>query len=262
VEIPLEFFVCPVTKGKLTFYDCHCVTESGTIYERDVKHSFWKFIPKDPDLFKKEEWVIWKALQESAAVSYENDPDGNLGVGERADFLQFAEFCSFDGIVLDVGSGPQSCPTHMEYHSKADVFFIGIDPLVGEQPKRYAFAQALGEYLPFRDDLVDQVLFVTTLDHFINPEYALREAKRVVKEQGQICVWFGEKDKNAPKPPKSPEWYDKLRVPPGAEDPFHFRRFSAREFEQHVLATELQITDEATIYVDEWKRNRFYKLRK
>jgi ubiquinone/menaquinone biosynthesis C-methylase UbiE len=162
-------------------------------------------------------------------IPYKLHPERNLGVGKRADFLEFSNFAAFSGNVLDVGVGPQRIPTHMEYGSTENVHFVGIDPLVGEQPREFDFVRGLAEFLPFRDRLFDHVLFVTTMDHFIDPRPALKEAKRVMKKNGIISVWIGEKDRNAPQSSVA-DWYEKLSVPDGAEDRFHYKRLTAQDF--------------------------------
>ncbi len=259
-EIPLDWFVCPEKKTPLTFVNQALVTENNDGYEKDAKGDFWNFIPKNLKIFDNAKWNSWNILQENGVTTYNNDASKNLGVGPRRDFLDFAAFCNFYGTVLDIGVGPQKCPTHIEYNEKEKVFFIGVDPLKGDQPRDFAFVEALGEYLPFRDGLFDQVLFVTSLDHFIDPVEALKEAKRVMKKEGDMCIWLGEKDKNTPKPTVSPEWYTKLQIPEGAEDPFHFRRFSIEEFNSYLPLAGLVIKESKIIEVDQWRKNCFYKL--
>ena len=207
-------------------------------------------------------WKTWERLQDNGVISYNAAPEKNLGVGKRDDFLNFSKFCVFHGNVLDVGVGPQKCPTHIAYNTDPNVFFVGVDPLKGEHPKCFPFVQALGEYLPFKDGTFDQVLFVTTLDHFVDPVIALVEAKRVLKNKGEICIWIGEKSKDAPKPAVSPDWYKNLVVPENAEDPFHFKRFNIEEFKGYLQKAGLVIINEEVIVVDEWRKNCFYKVSK
>jgi SAM-dependent methyltransferase len=258
-EIPLSWLACPETKMSLQQSGDKLVSERGS-YVRDEKFGFWNFIPTKLELFDEKRWASWNILQENATIPYKDFPESNLGVGPRVDFLQFAAFCEFKGNVLDIGVGPQKSPTHIQYNEIPDVFFVGIDPLVGQQPRGFAYIQGLGEYLPFRNEIFDQVLFVTSLDHFIDPRVALAEAKRVLKPEGAICVWLGEKDKNAPKPTESPEWYKALRIPEGAEDPFHYKRFSTEDFKGYVREVGLKIGLEEIHVVDPWRKNCFYKL--
>lgn len=259
-SIPLDWFVCPVTKAPLEPGEDVLVAPRGRYrFERSL--GYWDFMPRVLDEFGRPEWKTWEQLQDNGVVSYEADPEHNLGVGRRQDFYEFSTFCGFRGNVLDVGVGPQRCPTHIEFCDKEDAFFIGVDPLVGVQPRCFAFVRGLGEYLPFRNGLFDQVLFVTSLDHFIDPRPPITEAARVVRPGGDICVWIGEKDKNAPKPTASNEWYEKLRVPQGADDRFHFKRFTAREFEGYLGEMRLRIVDQRAIQIDRWRSNLFYRIR-
>ncbi len=259
-DIPIEWFVCPEEKTGLSLVNDNLVTRKRDVYEKEATGNFWNFIPKNLKIFDNDRWASWNILQENGVTTYANDASKNLGVGPRKDFLDFAEFCNFYGLVLDIGVGPQRCPTHIEYNKKEDVFFIGIDPLIGDQPRDFAFVKALGEYLPFRNELFDQVIFVTSLDHFIDPVVALKEARRVMKKNGEMCIWLGEKDKNTPKPTVSPEWYQKLEIPQGAEDPFHFKRFTIEEFKSYLTLAGLAIKESKIIEVDKWRKNCFYKL--
>ncbi|MBL7901677.1 MAG: class I SAM-dependent methyltransferase [Bacteroidia bacterium] len=254
-----DWLACPITKEELH-------EENGKLssskYSFNDKNGYWNFIPDSLDELNSPLWKVWNKLQDNGVSSYKNSPTNNLGVGPRKDFMQFAEFCNFDGLILDVGVGPQKAPTHIEYNEKPNITFVGLDPLPGEQPRAFSFVQGLGEYLPFKDNLFDQVLFVTSLDHFIDPVVALNEAKRVVKKEGSICIWLGEKDKNAPKPSVSPDWYKALQIPEGAEDPFHYRRFSVNDFRIFLSETNLRIVEEKVLIVDEWRKNCFFRLKK
>lgn len=259
-DIPIDWFVCPDEKTALSLSGDQLLTAKNRYYEKDENNGFWNFIPKNLEIFDNEAWATWNILQDNGVTTYNNDPLKNLGVGPRQDFLDFAQFCNFKGAVLDIGVGPQKCPTHIQYTQRSDIFFVGVDPLAGEQPRDFAFVQALGEYLPFKAGIFDQVLFVTSLDHFIDPVVALKEAKRVMKKKGEMCIWLGEKDKNAPKPAQSPDWYENLQIPPGAEDRFHFRRFSIDEFESYLPTVGLTIKESRVLTVDQWRKNCFYKL--
>ncbi len=254
-----DWLVCPVTKEKLKETNGNLSSSKYTFHN---KNGYWNFIPEKLEELNSPLWKVWNQLQDNGVSSYKNSPTNNLGIGPRKDFMQFAEFCDFQGLVLDVGVGPQKAPTHIEFNTKPNVTFIGLDPLAGEQVRAFSFIQGLGEYLPFKNDLFDQVLFVTSLDHFIDPVVALAEAKRTVKPEGNVFVWLGEKDKNAPKPSVSPDWYKALHIPEGAEDPFHYRRFTVDEFKGFLPKAGLKIDEEKVIEVDQWRKNCFFKLGK
>jgi SAM-dependent methyltransferase len=248
-----------MTKEKLRLIN-GSLKSSRFLYHQHPIHHYWNFLPQQVSELEKPEWKIWKQLQDNGMISYQADPEHNLGVNDRKDFIQFVDFCSFHGNVLDIGVGPQRIPSHIEFCSRKDVFFVGIDPLEGDQPRAFSYVRGLGEFLPFKNNLFDQVLFVTSIDHFIDPIIPLCEARRVVKYDGEICLWVGEKDKTGPKPRQTHEWYEKLSVPRGAEDRFHYRRVNGRQIESYITKTNLNINKREIIPVDRWRRNLFYIL--
>jgi len=261
-QIPIDYFVCPITKANLKFDGESLISPSGDIYSRNKKYAFWEFIPKRILGLNYNNWRTWHQLQLNSEVAYKNDPIHNLSIGEKRNILQFADFCSFEGLIIDIGCGPQKFPSYLKYTKNKNAFFIGIDPLVGEQPKEYAFVHALGEYLPFRNNLFDQALFVTSLDHFNDPFLGLMEAKRVIKPKAHIFIWIGTKDKNAPNSPDSPKWYKELKIPEGSEDEFHKKRFTDEYLCKLIKEVKLQLKCKENIITDKWKKSIFYKLSK
>jgi SAM-dependent methyltransferase len=262
LAIPDDWFVCPVTKQPLERTDGVFRSPRGYVFRKNHQFDFWNFTPEHLEDLNADVWKTWQRLQENGVASYQNDPEHNLGVGKRRDYMTFAEFCNFQGTILDVGVGPQECPTHLQNAGNPEVHFVGIDPLVGAQPRDFSFVQGLGEYLPFRSELFDQVLFVTTLDHCVDPRAALIEAKRVLKNKGEVIVWLGHKDKNAPRPPHSPAWYRDLTVPSGAEDIFHFKRLAPEDAEGFYKDCGLCVTEKVVHTIDPWRMNVFYRLRR
>lgn len=259
LAIPLDWFVDPVTKEILTV-KLDGLYSSIARYTKNESRGFWNFMPQNLEELNNPLWQTWCQLQKNGIISYRNDPYNNLGVGLRKDYLEFGKFCNLNGNILDVGVGPQTCPIHILHCKKKDMFFIGIDPLVGEQPRDFAFVQSLGEYLPFRAKLFDRVLFVTSLDHFINLYTPLIEAQRVLKDGGYIYIWIGEKNKNTPNMKESPDWYKKLELPTGADDFFHFKRLSAQKAESCFTELGLKIKDKEVHAIDSWRKNYFYRL--
>jgi len=180
-------------------------------------------------------------------------------VGKRQDCLDFSRFCSFDGLVLDVGCGPQARPTYFTFHSDGTRFF-GIDPLLGDCPGDYPQFRALGEFLPFRDRVFDHVVFATSLDHFIDPGRALREAERVCKLAGEIDIWIGETKPDVPRPSVSPEWYVKLKKPSPAQDVFHLKRLGPSDLAAVLKDAGFYISAHEGHRVDDYRTNHFYRL--
>jgi SAM-dependent methyltransferase len=210
------------------------------------------------ELLTSDLWKTWDAVQANGSVGYREDPQRNIAVGEREDALAFARFAGLGGLVLDVGCGPQPWPAYFAFFSE-DTRFVGVDPLVGAEPAEYTQLRALAEHLPFVDDAFDQVLFATTLDHFVAPERALAEATRVLKPGGTIDAWVGHKRADAPPPPESPAWYEALEQPPGAHDLFHIKRLDPLDAERLLENAGLRIVDRRGIRIDRYRSNHFFK---
>jgi SAM-dependent methyltransferase len=118
----------------------------------------------------------------------------------------------------------------------------------------------LAEYLPFTDASFAHALFSTSLDHFVGPRAALREAGRVVGSNGEVDVWLA-KGSEAPRW-QSPEWYRQLEQPELADDLFHIKRLTAEEFRVRAHDAGLRITDEERQAIDTHRRHWFFRLRR
>jgi uncharacterized protein YbaR (Trm112 family) len=59
------------------------------------------------------------------------------------------------GLLLDIGCGALPRPTYMGA-ADGPLTWIGIDPFFGDAARQFPFAQALGEYLPFRPHVFDE----------------------------------------------------------------------------------------------------------
>jgi 2-polyprenyl-3-methyl-5-hydroxy-6-metoxy-1,4-benzoquinol methylase len=68
---------------------------------------------------------------------------------------------------------------------------MGIDPYLGDAARQFPFAQALGEYLPFRRQAFDGVLYAGVIDHVIDPQQSLDRARTIIKPKGKLFVWYG-----------------------------------------------------------------------
>jgi ubiquinone/menaquinone biosynthesis C-methylase UbiE len=230
----------------------------------------------DPDI--EAATRTWETLQNNGAVAYDADPQANLSVGPRREARQFAEFSELSGTILDVGCGPQAVPS---YGLDVDGRLVGIDPLTGVQPRQFDFVKGIGEYLPFRDETFDRVLFATSLDHVLDPLKALREARRVVRPTGLIGIWFAEHHHShdeektlgtraatvrlmlrrgqyralakrtlvalgASKQSLRPAYMSDLEVPPGAVDHFH-----AYNLTRHMVDDWMGAADMTTVRAHE-----------
>ncbi len=116
--IPLDWFVCPVTKEVLSKKNEVLYSSFGE-FRKNNEYGFYDFIPYDLNELNDKKWQLWNKLQKNARKSYEADPYNNLSIGKRKDGLEFMHFCNFKGKILDVGCGPQANPTHIATPEKA-----------------------------------------------------------------------------------------------------------------------------------------------
>ncbi len=174
------------------------------------------FIPYEKAREELPAWKAWEQCQENGAWSYREKPEANLSQPDRRDVTAFRRFADLAGHVLDVGCGPGQRPGYVG----AEVDLVGIDPLEPADPD-FFYLKAICEYLPFKDGGFDAVVFGTSYDHVLDPEWSLRECRRVLKPGGRLLLWEGQHTK--------PRKEFDLPVPEGAEDPFHIKKYSVPE---------------------------------
>lgn len=93
----------------------------------------------------------------------------------------FLEKCR--GTVLDVGCDNVSISASL-FNERCH--YIGLDPFsITNSDFRLI---GVGEFLPIRDESVDNVFFNTSLDHILDYHQALEEAHRVLKPGGHIYI--------------------------------------------------------------------------
>ncbi len=180
--------VCPLCHStKLTRENLTCLPCGKTYSDAEGYLNLTPLPPPHGEVLEK--WDLWEKLQANGVASYEDAPIENLSVGHRADAQAFGNYCGLEGhLILDVGCGPQELPSYALGHESR---FVGIDPLRGQQKRGFFFVQGIAEYLPFPNESFDRVLFGTSLDHFISPHLALREARRILKANGVLGIWYG-----------------------------------------------------------------------
>jgi SAM-dependent methyltransferase len=258
---PLDLIACPVCHRELTAADDRWACDAcGRRFGGNGKLDLTPNPPPDDEV--RDQWGLWEQLQANFVAAATEVPEDSLSVTTRPDADAFARFCGLAGTVLDVGCGTQRLPT---YADTSSCRFVGIDPLPGEPEREFEFVQGLGEYLPFRSDSLDQVLFATSLDHMLVPRRALAEARRAIRPGGAVNVWFGELDreerrgplhrvretaaralrrgpKAAPEPAE-PEYIARLEQPDGAVDKFHVAHPSAASIAAWFAEVGLELRD-------------------
>jgi SAM-dependent methyltransferase len=176
---------CPECRGNLSADGAVLVCAScGARYEETERAA--KLLPRPAG---EPIWHDWSAKQELGLAEYEQEE-------ERSDPLAalFGEFADLRGVVLDIGCGIGRLP---EYARAAELDgYVGLDPLNGRHEHDFDFIQGLGERLPIRDTVVDRVVCATSLDHVVDADGVIAEARRVLKPDGALAVWIGVLDED------------------------------------------------------------------
>jgi len=93
---------------------------------------------------------------------------------------EFVKDCK--GLILDIGCDDVNIGSAI-FSRKCE--YIGLDPFAKSNDFRII---GIGEFLPFKDSCVDNVLFNTSLDHILDYYQAVKESFRVLKEGGLIII--------------------------------------------------------------------------
>lgn len=179
---------------------------------------------------------LWRKLQQNGEIAYRLAPEASCSIAGRTDVEAWGEFVkqTLGQRVLDIGCGPYLGPPYL---NGTRISYIGIDPLLPYQRCDTAFAQAVGEYLPFRDATFDTVIIAGSLDHVLSESDVLSEAHRCLVDSGHLLIWYSLIDreslmkriKKKIHPPtrstaEKPRWLqitEALPVPRGAVDKYH-----------------------------------------
>ena len=133
----------------------------------------------------------WEKSQAKDWAEYQTKRDNPLGifsVPSLGSAVRAGEIVarSVTGKCLDIGCGVYPKPSYM----MGDIQFFGIDPFFGDRPRVFPFAQAMAESLPFADGYFDCATMMSTIEHFWDVSLALSEARRVLRPNGMLFVWF------------------------------------------------------------------------
>lgn len=276
----IDILIDPIDKKSLKLESCitqknhimegALISESGNKYT--IHNGVADLMPKRKDIQIDSKLLdAWDKLQENGKTVYEKFPELNCAVKTRKDMEEFRKFCSFHGIVLDVGCGPHM-PIYLENNDSVKLA-IGIDPLISFNNVKLSenkdLLSGMGEFLPFKDETFDVISFATSFDHMIEPITALKEIKRILKRDGFVCFWIND---DIPKKPslsrralrkmkrtlfsknstvknkvelqqqreeEQKSIVKKMQIPEGAEDQFHLKHIRNSEFD--VLCNSIKL---------------------
>jgi ubiquinone/menaquinone biosynthesis C-methylase UbiE len=103
------------------------------------------------------------------------------------------------GRVLDVGAGTGANLPHLPHMPEPVSELVLLDPSAGMLERAYRRAEGLGvpvrlvdsgaEHVPFDDETFDTVIFTLTLCTIPDPAGALREAHRILRNDGRMLVF-------------------------------------------------------------------------
>lgn len=107
----------------------------------------------------------------------------------EAIFRRLAQQLPEGAVVADVGSGPtcwgQYFPGDHVYLDPLMQSYVG--PWGEQRPPGWPIA-SMGEALPLRDDSVDLVLSLNSIDHCADPALVVREGARIVRPGGLVVI--------------------------------------------------------------------------
>jgi SAM-dependent methyltransferase len=195
LDFLLEYLACPIDNSvRLTpvrDHDGAVIALKSDDREYPVIDRVPCLIP-DPGGARDASHTLWQKLQNAAWREYQSGHEGVFSAEDDPMGCSVGRIIgqSEAGLFLDVGCGPLPLPAYMA-SSKSTITWIGVDPFFGDAARRYPFVQGLGEYLPFRRQVFDGVLFAGVIDHVIDPLQALQRARGIIKPRGKLFIWYG-----------------------------------------------------------------------
>jgi len=175
--------------------------------------------------FGAADYATWKDLQVSAEKSYAVRIEGHFSTENFQPATVYGEaLARLDpGLFLDIGCGLLPKPVYMQIGSKHS--YVGVDPMGVFGEREFPFVQAFGDFLPFKSEAFDGVMFSSSFDHTISPTRALKEALRVLKPGGYCVLFETMRDRDV----HYQSWLDRARYSLARYNPHHNWAFSAED---------------------------------
>jgi SAM-dependent methyltransferase len=226
------------TTGKLLYRCTRCGLELS-LGPQYVRYEFDRLLF---DRFKRK-YLLNKVLNNNGLIGYELLREGSISLPSRGDVQRFRKFLvghARSGVMLDIGCGVLEVPGYLEFESGAEFELVGLDP-IDNRSFRGLRIVGCSEFMPFPDASIDTAVFATSLDHVCSLTATTRETARVLKPDGRVIVWMGDRSvsvarrilrilrtwvRNVAKGYRTDRYWvypngTVLLVPPGAVDPFH-----------------------------------------
>lgn len=278
----IKFLACPVCKRDLRL-DIKRESEYEIISgwlgcpNCNIKYKIENGIPSliPTEYCKNDKYGEWLEKQRAGIDDYIN-PDLNYKEFIKVTSRMFGVFCQHKGNILDIGCGIDADLEYFDIKNYPDINFIGLDPIIGDKDHNFNFIQGVGEYLPVKDESIDQVIMSTMLDHVIDPLPVLKEAKRVLKKEGIINIWIGifdidfrDIDSLSLKVIFNEIFHSFIRrkkkskknlAKSGKSDLYHFNRFERQQIFSLVENTGMAI--DRFLFLDEGSKYLFLKFKK
>jgi len=194
LDLLLQYLACPVDNSVPLTAIRNVAGKVVALESRDREYRVVNNIPRmipDLDEGRDRGLAVWQELQHRLAKRAQDPSERVFSTEDDRIAPHVGEIIgrTGSGLFLDVGCGALPQPAYMAA-SDGSITWIGIDPIVGDVARRFPFAQALGEYLSFRPQVFDGVLYASVLRNILDPLRSLRRARSILKPEGKLYVWY------------------------------------------------------------------------
>ena len=160
--------------------------------------------------------------------------------------------------ILEIGCGagnlllqatvPGSFPVALDLSMQALTFVrsrLEEAKSIAEAPSGFACTQAIGEFLPLKDESFDCVLMSEVIEHLEAPQISIREATRVLRPDGRLLITTPNYRSFWP----LMEWtVDRLNMAPKMAGEQHISRFHPSSLKSLLIESGLDVEYAGSIY--------------